>query len=379
MRSNSGMRTRVLAPTLALVVLLFATTACGGDDTPAATLAHTLGATPTTTPTGEPTRELAGIKFYTWEAWTEAKASLCASQAQEAPFLGPSVFSVPETELPDIPIPAGYQVLDTRMCKLDGMTIINYILTSDFHIELVATNAPEWPMNVPVEQLSVRSTDVGEVVLAPTPGVNIGIGLMAVRSAPFGLIVAFGGNAPTEEVLAAVAAIDANNITIPPGKDIFSGEINGITFRPGIGYDAFEPCTYGAYGLISGEGISALADSRLEIEPGYLPPGATPSRVAQYQSCGDIETSEASYHFATSSMGYGIQRKSGAPEWFALYSEDWYTATTVDGLDAVLFGAPSGFDVDFAAMLFVRETFGLTAITGPDAAELVKITEGLNR
>lgn len=374
---------RVLSPCFAFVVLLLATTACGDDDTPSATPTFALSAAPTESPTpaptpvGEPTRELAGITFYTWDSWLARRESLCASQAQEAPFLDPSVFSVPAAELPEIPIPTGYQVLDTRMCKLDGMTVINYILMSDFHIELVATDAPEWVVNVPVEQLTVRSTDVGEVVLAPTPGVNIGIGLMAVRSAPFGLIVAFGGNAPTEEVLAAVAAIDANSVTIPPSKDIFSGEISGITFRLGIGYDAFEPYTYGAHGLIGGEITPTLRDARVAIEPGYLPPGAQTLRATQYQRCGDIDAAEASYY--SSSTSYGIERKSGAPEWFALYSEDWYTPTTVAGLDAVLFGAPLGIDSDFAAMLFVREAFGLTAITGPDAAELIKIAENLNR
>lgn len=369
---------------LMLIVMLVA--ACGGDDESPSASASPSPSPTSTKPTNPPTRtpgrpvpprEVAGIEFYTWDSWIAMGLGSCPSQNPEGPYLGPAVFSVAEEDLPDIAIPAGHEVADVRMCKLGGITVLNYILDPDFHIELVA-GPQQWASLVPLDELSVVSTAVGDVVVAPQPsGYPGGTGATAVHSAPFGLVVANGGS--EDDAIAAATAIDAADVQVPLGKDIFAGDINGIHFWNVLG-GQIPHCSYTQYGFEEAHGIAEPTDPRLKIEPGYVPAGAHPLQTIGYRQCDGVESAEVSYYFGATTPGqYWIVRKSGTPEWYSTYSEDWYSATTVAGLDAVLVAAPPGLDGDSGVELFVREAFGMTAIYGPDATELVKIAEGLNR
>jgi hypothetical protein len=354
--------------------------ACGDDDEPSVT--DTPTASPTSTkPTNPPTRtlsppqpprQLAGIDFYTWDSWIAKGLGGCPSQNPEAPFLGASVFSVSQDDLSDIPLLAGHDIGNIRMCKLGGITVL---LDPELEVVLVA-GPPQWPALVPLEELRVVTTAVGDVVVAP-PREDFPMGgATAVRIAPFGLVVSYGR--PEEEAVSAVASIDVDGLDIPLGKDIFTGDINGIHFESEFS-DRSKECTYSAYGF-SGEPTTAPSDPRIVIEPGYLPANAIAHQTVLYRHCDDVESADVTYYISGSTPDnqYWIVRLSKA-DWGSVYAEDWYTETTVAELDAVLRSAPPGIETDAGAALFVREAFGLTAITGPDAVELVKIAEKLNR
>jgi hypothetical protein len=382
------MGVRVSALATLLLAFLLAVAACGGDDgSPTATVTPTPTPTstketmpPTRTP-GEvvPPRELAGIQFYTWDSWTAAGFGGCPSQSLEGPFLGPAVFSVSRDDLSDIPLLPGYDVGEIRMCKLGGSTVL-LAPASTLPIEFVA-GPPRWASLVPLDALRVVSTAVGDVVVAPEPTeFPGGSGATAVRIAPFGLVVAHGGS--EEDVVSAVVSVDTTGVHIPLGQDIFTGDINGIHFESEFSPAAGAECTYAWDGFVGGEPEIALSDTRVAIEPSYLPLSATPQTTVAYMRCDDVEFAEIGYYFPGGvypNDQYWIGRKSGKPEWFSGFAEDWYTQTSVAGLPAVLVSAPPGIESDSGAGLYVREAFGMTAIHGPDPAELVKIAEGLNR
>jgi hypothetical protein len=374
----------VTAKTVLLALLSFVTlaalAACGGDGqpsspTPTPSAAATTGGTITPTPAGEPTRELAGIKFYTWDAWNGEALGGCPSQNPEGPFLAPAVFSVSDADLASIPV-LNKQTI--RMCKLAGITVLSFPL-SNAQIDLVAGPA-QWPSYVPLDSLTVQ----GDVVVAPSPIITdkntVLAGNTAVKAAPFGLVIAYS-NASTDAAVSALASIDGSQISVPLGNDLFTGDIAGIHFESEFNPAANAQCFYGAYGLGGGgESIVTPSDARVQIEPGYLPPGARPLTTVSYRKCGDQESAEITYFFSATTPGqYWIVRKSGTPEWVSIYAEDWYSSTTVAGLDAALVSPPPGITSDSGAELFVHEAFGLTAIYGPDPAELIKIAEGLNR
>jgi hypothetical protein len=360
-------------------VTLAASAACGGNGqaspTPSPSATATTGGTITPTPAGEPTRELAGIKFYTWDAWNAEGLGGCPSQNPEGPFLGPAVFSVSDADLASIPVLDKQTIL---MCKLGGITVLTFPF-SNAQIDLVAGPAA-WPSYVPLESLTLQDSNV---VVAPSPVSEPGTvlaGNTAFKAAPFGLVVANSG-ASTDAAVAALASIDASQISMPLGKDLFTGDIAGIHFESEFNPAASAQCFYGAYGLGGGsEAIVTPSDARVQIEPGYLPPGARPLTTVSYRKCGEQESAEITYFFSATTQGqYWIVRKSGTPDWVSIYAEDWYSPTTVAGLKAVLVSPPPGIISDSGAELFVHEAFGMTAIYGPDPAELIKIGEGLNR
>lgn len=373
---------------LAAALLALLLVACGDDGGSTATTSptprestpptHTLG--PTSTP-----RALAGIDLYDWDTWQFEGKSGCASQNPEGPFLGPAQFEVSAGSVPVIIFPQA-QLTEAQMCKLAGVTVLNYVVVADVHIELVA-GPPEWPVYAPLDSVrtegglviapeSPESSTKNEAVQSPGPGPTV------IRQAPFGLIVGYG--ASEADLIAAVSAIDPAIIQMPEAKDIFTGDVNGIYFESLFRVDP-PKCSYSLGGFIGAEPTSAPADVRVTIEPSYLPEKATALQSVLYSKCDDIESAEVSYYIdepaAESNDQYYIVRKSGVPEWTSLSSAGWYTETTLAGLPAVLLAPPAVIAGEVApgATLFIREAFGLTVIDGPDAAEVIKIAEGLNR
>ncbi len=361
----------------AVALLALSLVACGDDNGPAGspTPKESTPTARTPGPTSLP-RRLAGIDVYDWDTWTFNQKSACASQSLEAPFLAPSQFEVSASSVPVITFPQA-QLTQARICKLAGVTALNYVLVGDVHIELVA-GPPEWPVRAPLD--SVR--EEGGLVIAPETAEFAGLGATVIKPAPFGLIIGYGG--VESDLIAAVTAIDEATITMPEARDIFAGDLNGILFESEFS-DAEKRCKFSSYGLTGAEATTAPVDQRVVIEPGYLPEHATAQQSVLYSKCDDIESAEVSYYIdepaADPSDQYYIVRKSGAPEWTSLSSEGWYSETTVAGLPAVLLTAPAALagEVEPGATLFIREDFGLTVVDGPDAAEVIKIAEGLNR
>jgi hypothetical protein len=361
------------------VVVSLSLVACGddggGSGTTSPTPKESTSPTRTLGPTSTP-RALAGIDLYDWDTWQFEGKSGCASQNPEGPFLGPSQFEVSAGDLPVITFPQA-QLTEARLCRLADVTVLNYILVADVHIELVA-GPPEWPVYAPLD--SVRTE--GDLVIAPEATEFAGLGATVIRQAPFGLIVGYG--ASEADLIAAVSAIDPATIQMPEAKDIFTGDVNGIHFESEFS-DADKRCKFSSFGFVGTEPTTAPADQRVIIEPSYLPEHATAHQSVLYSRCDDIESAEVSYYIdepaADPNDQYYIVRKSGVPEWTSLSSAGWYSETTVAGLPAVLLAPPAAIAGEVApgATLFIREDFGLTVVDGPDQAEVIQIAGGLNR
>jgi hypothetical protein len=353
----------------ALVVVALSAESCGGD-----------GNRPSPTGISSPTvmgetRELAGITFLTWDAWLDADLGHCPSQNPEGPFLGAAAFSISEADLASIPIADKQKI---RMCKLGGITVLGFPI-DNATVELVV-GPSRWPAYVPLGRLSV--TD-GDIVAAPAPSQDDKSGVVAwntaVQVAPFGLVVSYAPESQ-DAAVSALKSIDVSQISVPIGKDIFDGDINGIEFTSVFNPEASRPCFYGSYGPSGTDGIATPSDSRLLIEPAYLPEGGHVQSALRYLKCEDQESAEVTYIVSGSGDQYWIVRKTGTREWVANFAADWYSPTTVAELSAVLVTPPSGLDIGpYSSELFVREEFGLTAIYGPDSHELVQIAQGLNR
>jgi len=216
-------------------------------------------------------------------------------------------------------------------------------------------------------------------VLAPTNEENLGAGAMAVRLTDWGLIVA--QRMSDVSAVPAVAAVDQADPP-PEGEDIFTGELGGITFYSGIGYDVERPCSYGllGFGDPDAEVITEPEDERLNIEPGYLPANVVQTGEVIGHRCGDVEIIETSYIYLDGNAQFTMIRRSGDPEWISIYSREWFTETEVAGLPAVILQSPAGISEESpTATVYVREEFGVLVVVGPDVDEVVRIAEGLNR
>jgi hypothetical protein len=286
------------------------------------------------------------------------------------------VFGVADDQIPAIALPQDRRLLDARMCNAGDMVAINHIMEPDLHILLVES-PPEWPVHVPLDELTEARVHDKAAVVAQTPSGQGGIGPMLIVPTPFGLLVVFGDDTTEDETIKIAEAIDLNAVQIPEADPIFVGVLNGLNFYDGTG-DVPE-CKYGQYGLLGGShGRPYPMDGRLAANPSYLPAGTEQLRT-DVIICDNMESVETTYQLGRDPESqYWIVRTSGEAEWFSVYSRGWFSESSVAGLPAVVIASP-GLRTDAGPQLHVREAFGLTTIYGPDRDELIRIAEGLNR
>jgi len=358
--------------------------ACGGQGEdvvqPSPAASPTSTASPSPSLLASPT-VVAGIELYPADAWFPQGRSLCAGLGLESPYFGPVIFSIREEELTDLIVPAGYGLLDVRVCK-HGITAIGYIYD---HAFVVLTDGPhEWPVSAPADLMSA-GTVAGRpaVFVAPTQPGEYG-GAMVIVAEDFGLTVVTR-TASLEEAKQIAAAINRQDVRIPQGKDTFRGLLNGIRF-----YDHFEGdnrkegCLWGNYGLEDpdADGVEIPAGTSLDVLPSYLPEGYSLSNKAGY-TCGDtIDLVEAQFTGGPGLTGFGVLRLSGEPAWYSVFSEDWLAPGTIAGRPAVFISPPSwaAQETDVGVQVVVKEDFGLTIVSGQVPLEEAKrVTEGLNR
>jgi hypothetical protein len=316
------------------------------------------------------------MTFYRSDVWIDKGGSTCVQNGLEGPSISASAYSLRPEDFALVPLPDEVEIFGPLVCREDGVSSISYVNIPEFEMVLVQTQSNEIGVGGPVENLSVLTTDVGEVVLAPVTEPTAARGSTLIRPTSFGFVVVSGGALSLEEATDLITAVDEQAIVFPEGKPLIT-ELNGITFYSTIG-EPLSRCRYSQYG-IRGEFIDAPEDPRVQILPGYLPADVDPKYSGtMYQRCDDIEAGEA--HFSVPTNSYLVTRKSGAPEWYTHGSEDWYTPMTVAGLNAVMMRLPEWMrGDDVSGTLLIREEFGITVVSGPDAAEVIKIAEGLNR
>jgi hypothetical protein len=318
--------------------------------------------------------------MYGWNSWLAKGGSPCASTNLEAPYLGPAVFGVQDDEIPSVTLPPGRALVDARMCSDEQVTAVNYILDGSVWVLLVS-GPKEWaigPGERRLEELQEVSVNGRAGALLPatevTPGQFGPTGATLIVDAPFGLLVVYGSTLFNEEALQIASDIDLDAVTIPEGDPTFVGDLNGVSFYD---YRDAGECRYGPMGSGATQTREAPLDERLLIEPGYVPNGAKLTGTELAHVCPQFESFEAFYQLPDQSQ-YWIVRKSGVPEWFSVYSREWYKESTIAGRPAVIVESP-GVSTDAGAQVYVVEDFGLTTVYGPDREEAIRIAEGLNR
>jgi len=337
-------------------------------------------ASPSPSPLASPT-VVAGIELYPADAWFSQGRSLCASTSLEAPYLGPIVFSIREEELTELAVPAGYELLDVRVCKHE-ITAIGYIYDHAFVV--LADGPHEWPVFASADLISA-GTVAGRpaVLVAPTQPGEYG-GAMVIVAEDFGLTVV-SRTASLEEAEQIAAAINRQDVRIPQGKDTFRGLLNGIRFFDGLdGGNREEGCLWGNYGLEEPDvdGVEIPAGTDLDVLPSYLPEGYSLHDKSGY-TCGDtIDLVEAEFSREPGLIDLVVRRLSGEPAWYSVFDEDWLAAGTIAGQRAVFISPPSwaAEETDVGVQVVVKEDFGLTVVSGlVPLEEAKKIAEGLNR
>lgn len=374
----------------ALLIMLGAA-ACGGDATtrspsaspgsPSPTAVPTVTAAAPPTPGIGPPREVNGVTLYTWSTWLSEDRSLCASVSSEGPYFQPSAFSVPEDALPHVSLPDGRKPSFPSACVDRGVTAFGFFFEPQTYVLLLSGH--EWPVAIPLDEAVATSVGARPAVLIRPREPNLQDGVTLIVPASAGLLVVNGYNLSADQALAMAAAIDLDSLQIPKAEPRFTGVLNGIEFNDPVHF-TYGVCRNGYYGLDGGQAVTGPPkDARLNIEPSYLPPGVSahpdpqigPSSAPDVLMCGDIESVQRGY--GTGGQ-YWIVRKSGLPEWYSSFSRDWYTEITVAGLPAVLVEAPAALTNEKWSQVFIREEFGLTMVRAPDAADVLKIAEGLN-
>jgi len=324
---------------------------------------------------------VAGIELYPDDAWFPQGRSLCASLGLESPYFGPVIFSIREEELTDLTVPAGYELLDVRVCKHE-ITAIGYIYD---HAFVVLTDGPhEWPISAPADLISAGTVASRPAVLvAPTQPGEYG-GAMVIVAEDFGLTIVTR-TASLEEAEQIAAAINRQDVHIPQGKDTFRGLLNGIRFYDGLeGDNRKEGCLWGNYGLEDPEadGVEIPAGTPLDVFPSYLPEGYSLFNKRGTTCGGAIDLVEAEFSHKPGLIDLGVWRLSGEPAWYSVFSEDWLTPGTIAGRPAVFSSPPSwaAQESDVGVQVVVKEDFGLTVVSGQVPLEEAKrIAEGLNR
>jgi hypothetical protein len=358
--------------------------ACGGEGedvvrpSPAASATSTVSPLPS--PLASPT-VVAGIELYPADAWFAQGRSRCASTSLEAPYFGPIVFSIHEEELTELTVPAGYELLDVRVCK-HGITAVGYIYD---HAFVVLSDGPhEWPVSAPAELIS-EGTVAGRpaVFVAPTQPGEYG-GAMVIVAEDFGLTVVTR-TASLEEAEEIAAGINREDVRIPQGKDSFTDSLNGIRFFNELqGENRKEGCLWGNYGLEDPDvdGVEIPADTDLDVSASYLPEGYSLYGKSGFTCGGTIDLVEAEFSRKPGVIDLVVRRLSGEPAWYSVYSEDWLAPGTIAGQPAVFISPPSwaAQETDVGVQVVVKEDFGLTVVSGQVPLEEAKrIAEGLNR
>jgi hypothetical protein len=379
------------ATVLALSAILLSAAACGGGDgspttTPEPSPPLTTVASPTSSvaspsPITTPV-VVAGVTLYPFDTWTQQARSSCAiiRSGTDNPYRGPELYSIRQEELPDLGSAIGERSW-AGVCKSGGITAIAY---SSEDARVILTDGPhEWPTYGPGAQISA-GTVAGRPAALLTAPESWPFTAIVMVAEEFGLTVVLG-KGTAEQTRQIAEAIDREHIQIPQGKDTFSDTLNGIRFYDyGHGENRNEGCAWGGYGLESpyARGADIPPDSPLDVLPSYLTEGYSLLEKTGTSCGGTIDLVQASFSRKPGGDGFSVRRFSGEAAWFSPYSEDWLTAATIAGHQAVLIAPPAwaSYMTYMPIQVVVKEDFGLTVVTGQISLDEAKrVAEGLNR